>query len=168
MINTEELIEKYQLIPHPEGGYFRETYRSEGVISQNALPPNFKGDRNYCTGIYFLLPQGTKSHLHRIQSDEIWHFYLGGSMTLILIHEDYGVQKIILGSNILAGETVQFVVPAGWWFGGYPNLESSYSFVGCTVAPGFDFADFELAERTHLMSRFPESEDLILKLTSEL
>jgi len=63
---------------------------------------------------------------------------------------------------------VQFVVPAGWWFGGYPNSESSYSFVGCTVAPGFDFADFELAERTHLMSRFPESEDLILKLTSEL
>ncbi|WRH67061.1 MAG: cupin domain-containing protein [Planktothrix sp. GU0601_MAG3] len=78
MMTVEELIEKYQLIPHPEGGYFRETYRSDGVIPHSALPGNFKGDRNYCTGIYFLLPQGTKSCLHRIQSDEMWHFYLGG------------------------------------------------------------------------------------------
>lgn len=167
MITVEQLIEKYQLIPHPEGGYFRETYRSEGVIPDSALPGNFKGDRNYCTGIYFLLPQGTKSCLHRIQSDEMWHFYLGGSMTLILMHEDYGIQNIILGSDILAGETVQFVVPAGWWFGGYPNSESVYSFVGCTVAPGFDFADFELADRTNLLSKFPESSDLILKLTPD-
>ncbi len=167
MITVEELIAKYQLIPHPEGGYFRETYRSEGVISQQVLPEKFKGDRNYCTGIYFLLPQGKKSCLHRIQSDEMWHFYLGGSMTLILMHEDYGVQKMILGSNILAGEQVQFVVPAGWWFGGYPNTESSYSFVGCTVAPGFDFADFELANRDELLQKFPGSTDIILTLTPE-
>lgn len=167
MITVEQLIEKYQLIPHPEGGYFRETYRSEGVIPDSALPDNFKGDRNYCTGIYFLLPQGTKSCLHRIQSDEMWHFYLGGSMTLVLMHEDYGVQNIILGSDIQAGETVQFIVPAGWWFGGYPNSESAYSFVGCTVAPGFDFADFELGTRTDLLSKFPESSELILKLTPD-
>ncbi|WP_254174754.1 cupin domain-containing protein [Planktothrix pseudagardhii] len=167
MITVEELIKKYQLIPHPEGGYFRETYRSEGVIPNSALPDNFKGDRNYCTGIYFLLPQGTKSCLHRIQSDEMWHFYLGGSMTLVLMHEDYGLQNIILGSDIQQGETVQFVVPAGWWFGGYPNSESAYSFVGCTVAPGFDFADFELATRTDLLSKFPESSELILKLTPD-
>lgn len=167
MITVEKLIEKYQLIPHPEGGYFRETYRSEGVIPHQALPDNFKGDRNYCTGIYFLLPQGTKSCLHRIQSDEMWHFYLGGSMTLVLMHEDYGVQNIILGSDIQAGETVQFVVPGGWWFGGYPNPESMYSFVGCTVAPGFDFADFELGTRTDLISKFPESSELILKLTPD-
>jgi predicted cupin superfamily sugar epimerase len=167
MITVEKLIEKYQLIPHPEGGYFRETYRSEGVIPHQALPDNFKGDRNYCTGIYFLLPQGTKSCLHRIQSDEMWHFYLGGSMTLVLMHEDYGVQNIILGSDLQAGETVQFVVPAGWWFGGYPNSESVYSFVGCTVAPGFDFADFELGTRTDLISKFPESSELILKLTPD-
>ncbi|MFM6450519.1 MAG: cupin domain-containing protein [Planktothrix sp.] len=167
MITVEKLIEKYQLIPHPEGGYFRETYRSEGVIPHQALPDNFKGDRNYCTGIYFLLPQGTKSCLHRIQSDEMWHFYLGGSMTLVLMHEDYGVQNIILGSDLQAGETVQFFVPAGWWFGGYPNSESAYSFVGCTVAPGFDFADFELGTRTDLISKFPESSELILKLTPD-
>ncbi|MFM6401178.1 cupin domain-containing protein [Planktothrix sp.] len=167
MITVEKLIEKYQLIPHPEGGYFRETYRSEGVVPHQALPDNFKGDRNYCTGIYFLLPQGTKSCLHRIQSDEMWHFYLGGSMTLVLMHEDYGVQNIILGSDLQAGETVQFVVPAGWWFGGYPNSESAYSFVGCTVAPGFDFADFELGTRTDLISKFPESSELILKLTPD-
>lgn len=167
MITVEQLIEKYQLIPHPEGGYFRETYRSEGVIPNSALPDNFKGDRNYCTGIYFLLPQGTKSCLHRIQSDEMWHFYLGGSMTLVLMHEDYGLQNIILGSDIQQGETVQFVVPGGWWFGGYPNSESAYSFVGCTVAPGFDFADFELGTRTDLLSKFPESSELILKLTPD-
>lgn len=167
MITVEQLIKKYQLISHPEGGYFRETYRSEGVIPHQALPDNFKGDRNYCTGIYFLLPQGTKSCLHRIQSDEMWHFYLGGSMTLVLMHEDYGVQNIILGSDLQAGETVQFVVPAGWWFGGYPNSESAYSFVGCTVAPGFDFADFELGTRTDLISKFPESSELILKLTPD-
>ena len=88
-------------------------------------------------------------------------------MTLVLMHEDYGVQNIILGSDLQAGETVQFVVPAGWWFGGYPNSESAYSFVGCTVAPGFDFADFELGTRTDLISKFPESSELILKLTPD-
>lgn len=88
-------------------------------------------------------------------------------MTLVLMHEDYGVQNIILGSDLQAGETVQFVVPAGWWFGGYPNSESVYSFVGCTVAPGFDFADFELGTRTDLISKFPESSELILKLTPD-
>lgn len=167
MVTAEELIEYYQLMPHPEGGYFRETYRSDGVIPQQALPKEFKGDRNYCTGIFFLLPQGTKSHLHKIQSDEMWHFYLGGSMTLILMHEDYGVQEITLGADIKAGQTLQYVVPAGWWFGAYPNPESAYSFVGCTVAPGFDFADFELAQRSELLTLLPEFEDIILKLTAE-
>lgn len=165
MVTAEELIEYYQLIPHPEGGYFRETYRSDGIISQQALPEEFTGDRNYCTGIFFLLPEGTISRLHKIKSDEMWHFYLGGSMTLVLMHEDYGVQEITLGSDIKAGQALQYVVPAGWWFGSYPNPGSDYSFVGCTVAPGFDFADFELASRSELLTLLPEFEEIILKLT---
>lgn len=165
MIAVEELIELYQLQPHPEGGYFQETYRSDGIIPAQMLPKKFNGDRCYSTAIYFLLPEGTKSRLHRINSDEIWHFYLGGSMTLIQLHEEYGMKEIILGSYVSSGEKLQYVVPAGWWFGSYPNPGSKYSFVGCTVAPGFDFADFEIGERSQLLKTFPNAADIINKLT---
>lgn len=147
-ISFQDLIALYELEPHPEGGFFKETYRDSGVIDQDSLPENFTGDRNFSTAIYFLIPEGKKSHLHRLKSDEVWHFYLGEPLTLIQISEQGKVEKIILGQDVKKGHKVQHVVPKGCWFGSYPNPNSGFSFVGCTVAPGFDFADFEMGLRT--------------------
>ena len=158
---VDELVRLYQLQPHPEGGFFKETFRDNGVIQQKALPPHFKGNRNFSTAIYFLLPEGTKSRLHRIASDEVWHFYLGDPMTVAQISPQGEVEKIILGQDVKAGQKIQHVVPAGYWFGAYPNPGSRFSFVGCTVAPGFDFADFEMGKRDELLKIFPKAKTVI-------
>lgn len=159
------LIETYGLAPHPEGGFFRESYRAAETIPQSALPSRFAGERRHCTAIYFLLPEGSKSNLHRIKSDEVWHFYLGGPLTLAQIHPGGRTKMVTLGQDISRGEKLQHVVPMGCWFGAYPNPSSGFSFVGCTVAPGFDFADFELGQRSRLIRKFPGAKALIERLT---
>lgn len=164
-VTIAALISLYNLQPHPEGGFFKETYRDAGVIRHDALPKPFTGERNYSTAIYFLLPEGKKSHLHRIRSDEVWHFYLGGPLTLIQISPDGKREQIILGQDIQHGQTVQHVVPKDYWFGAYVNPHAEFSFVGCTVAPGFDFADFELGNRDALLQRYPQAKEDILLLT---
>ena len=163
MLSVEELIRKFDLKNHPEGGYFTQSYRSSEMISQHALPSRYKGDRSFSTSIYFLLPSGTVSHLHRITSDEIWHFYSGGPLELLQLHPDGNMEKVILGQDLEAGQKVQHVVPAGCWFGARPADDSPYSFVGCTVAPGFDFADLELADPADLCRVFPAFKKDILR-----
>jgi len=165
MLTVTELIKFYDLQTHPEGGYFRETYRSTGEIPQASLPAEFTGNRSFSTAIYFLLTAGEKSCLHQIKSDEIWHFYLGDPLVLWQMHPDHGAEKIVLGQNIQQGEKLQHVVPAGWWFGAYPAMNSQYSLVGCTVAPGFDFADFTMGDRPYLLALFPEYAEIINQLT---
>lgn len=160
-ITVEELIKLYSLKPHPEGGYYKETYRATGVIPKRVLPDGFHGDRNYSTAIYYLLPEGTKSKLHRLATDEILHFYLGDPMTYVAIGPDGKVEKTILGTDVKAGQKLQHVVPAGCWFGGYPNPGSRFSFIGATVAPGFDFQDFELGSRSELLKQFPNAKEII-------
>lgn len=162
---VDELVKIHDLQPHPEGGYFKETYRAGGAVAQQALPKSFKGNRNFSTAIYFLLPEGNKSLLHRIPSDEVWHFYLGDPLTIVQIGPEGDVEKIVLGQNVSKGEKLQHVVPAGFWFGAYPNPGSRYSFVGCTVAPGFDFADFEMGDRAKLLKKFPKAKEAIELLT---
>jgi len=164
-VNLKDLIELYGLQPHPEGGYFKETYRASETVVRTALPERFGGDRNFSTAIYFLLPEGSKSHLHRIKSDEVWHFYLGGPLTLVQISPEGKVEKIILGQDVKNGHKVQHVVPRGYWFGASPNKGARFSFVGCTVAPGFDFEDFEMGKREELLRQFPDSADVIEKFT---
>ncbi|MBI4366534.1 MAG: cupin domain-containing protein [Deltaproteobacteria bacterium] len=164
-VTVPELVAQFALQPHPEGGYFRETYRDAGRIAKAVLPERFHGDRRYSTAIYFLLPEGTKSRLHRIASDEIWHFYLGDPMTIVQIAPDGAVERIVLGQDLRAGQRFQHVVPAGYWFGAYPNPGSRYAFVGCTVAPGFDFADFTIARRADLLARYPAAREAIELLT---
>lgn len=166
-ITVEELVRLYDLQPHPEGGFFKEGFRDNGVIPQKALPPYFKGNRNFSTAIYFLLPEGAKSRLHRIASDEVWHFYLGDPMTVAQISPKGEVEKIVLGQDVKAGQRVQHVVPQGYWFGAYPNSGSRFSFVGCTVAPGFDFADFEIGQRAELLKQFPKAKEVIEFLTDD-
>jgi predicted cupin superfamily sugar epimerase len=155
MLSLENLIKKFDLKAHPEGGYFKEYYRSSETISQQALPVRFKGDRCFSTSIYFLLPYGSISRLHRIAADEIWHFYLGGPLELLQLFPEGKIEKIVLGQDVEAGQMLQHVVPAGCWFGATPVEGSTYSFVGCTVAPGFDFDDFEMADVDALGRQFP-------------
>ena len=162
--SAEELIERLQLLKHPEGGWYRETYRSESVISATAISDRFLGNRSACTAIYFLLKSGDISALHRIQSDELWHFYTGDSLTVHVITPQGEYYPLHLGAKLSAGETFQCIVPAGCWFGAELPGEG-YSLVGCTVAPGFDFADFEMGNRADLMRQFPEQTEIIHRLT---
>ncbi|ADB41572.1 cupin domain-containing protein [Spirosoma linguale] len=158
-------VQTYNMQPHPEGGYFAETYRAAETIPQSALPERFGGDRAFSTAIYFLLESHHVSALHRIASDEVWHFYAGGALEIFVITPIGDLSVIRLGSNPAQGEVFQAVVPAGCWFGSKPATGVDFSLVGCTVAPGFDFADFEMADREQLLAEFPEHRAVIERLT---
>lgn len=158
-------IEHYKMQTHPEGGYFAETYRSTEKIPQNALPSRFKGERSFATGIYFLLESHHISALHRIKSDEMWHFYAGCPLDVFMIDEAGNLTVFRLGNNPENGEVFQAVVPAGVRFGSKPTLLNSYSLVGCTVSPGFDFEDFEMKSRGELLEMFPKHREVVEMLT---
>jgi predicted cupin superfamily sugar epimerase len=161
------IIEKYQLQPHPEGGFYTETYRSSGLIPKAALPTNFTGERYFSTAILFLLNENDISALHRLKQDEVWHFYLGGPLRLVMISPDGKFSETMLGQNLASDYAVQAVIPAGYWFGAKPIEGAVFSFTGCTVAPGFDFADFELAKRSEMLSLFPDLEPIIMEFTRQ-
>lgn len=160
----EQIIEKLGLEPHPEGGYYKEIYRSEGVIMNDSLPDNMEGTRNYATGIYFLLPSRKFSAFHRIKQDEIWHYYKGSAICLHIISPEGVYTTHIVGNDILNGEQSQLVVKSGDWFAATVIEDDSYSLVGCTVAPGFDFADFELAKKEELVNIYPDLSQIIGQL----
>ncbi len=165
MKGAEYWIEGLGLEPHPEGGFYSQTYRAEGSIASCCLPKEMQGSRAYSTAIYFLLHGKQSSALHRIRSDEIWHFYTGASLTLHCFTETGEYSTLKLGPDFEYGEVYQAEVPAGCWFGATVNVPSSYSLVGCTVAPGFDFQDFELGKREELIRLYPEHERIITRLT---
>jgi predicted cupin superfamily sugar epimerase len=159
-------VGKYNLAAHPEGGFYAETYRSFENIAQKALPEGFGGDRSFSTGIYFLLEKHNFSAFHRIKSDEMWHFYQGEALEIFVIYPVSGKLDVIrLGDDPDKGETFQAVVPANTWFASRPASGSKYALVGCTVAPGFDFEDFEMADRETLRASFPQHAKLIEELT---
>ncbi len=158
-------IEKLALAKHPERGYFRETYRSDGIIPKNALPRGFDGKRCFSTAIYFLLERDDFSAFHRIKSDELWHFYTGSSLFVHVIDRAGEYSRIKLGDNPEEGECLQAVVKAGCWFGSCPGGPGSYALVGCTVAPGFDFRDFEMGNREDLIGLYPGHAEIIRSLT---
>lgn len=162
-LTAEELITNLQLVRHPEGGWFRENYRSGESLSGNALPERFGGSRSFSTAIYFLLEAGDISALHRIKSDEIWHFYAGSPLVIHAIHPDGRYQPQHLGVDTAGGELYQAVVPHGCWFGA--ESTGAFTLVGCTVSPGFDFADFEMADRQELSACYPQHRELIERLT---
>jgi uncharacterized protein len=154
-MTPQHLITHFQLQPHPEGGWYAQSYRSTESIPAAALPERFTGDRLFSTAIYFLLEQGNFSAFHRIKSDECWHFYSGDPLEIFILHADGSLQVVTLGSSIDKGHQFQFVVPANCWFASRPAAGSRYCFVGCTVSPGFDFADFEMANATKLSEEYP-------------
>ena len=163
-MTAEQYIDHLQLLPHPEGGFYRETYRSEIKISNECLPQEFGGDRTTSTAIYYLLKSGDYSAFHKIKSDECWHFYAGGRLLSHMIDVNGRYDLMPLGNNIGKGETLQFVVPANTWFASEPAPETAFSLVGCTVAPGFDFRDFEMADKDQFLNEHFKHEDLIKRL----
>jgi predicted cupin superfamily sugar epimerase len=159
----ETYIQQLNLQPHPEGGWYAETYRSKESIS--GLPARFTGPRNFSTGIYFLLPGSAFSAFHRIRSDEMWHFYDGDMLEVFVIDEQGGLQIIKLGRDIANGQVYQATVPQGLWFASRCSVKEGFSLVGCTVSPGFDFADFEIADRSQLLQEYPQHGEWIERLT---
>ena len=161
---ADEIIKRYKLIKHIEGGYYYRGYTSKDIISAQDLPKRFGGDRPLATAIYYLIPGKVISKLHRLKADEIWHFYLGDQFTLIEISEKGNLKKTILGQDILNNQEVQYVVPNNTWFGGFVNEPGEYSFVGCQPAPGFDEKDFELCEERFFINHFPSLKEEILPI----
>lgn len=143
-MNAQELISILDLKPHPEGGYYKETYRAAQIIN----------NRNVSTAIFYLLEDKDKSHFHRIKSDELWFYHSGEPLELLMI-ENNQITTIILGNDIANGQVLQAIIPANTWFAARVRDGAGYSLFSCTVAPGFDFADFELAERQELLRQFP-------------
>ena len=164
MFTARQFIQQYNLQPHPEGGWYKETYRSNEFILKQALPKRFSDARVFSTAIYFLLEQGNFSAFHRIKSDECWHFYAGDPLAVYVIQEDGNLDIIYLGNDLNKGQVFQFVVPANCWFASKPAPGSEFCFAGCTVAPGFDFADFEMAEVSELLVLSPQHNTIIKEL----
>jgi len=164
---AEDIISTLDLQPHPEGGYYRETYRAELTLPTDALPDSYTGPRNACTGIYYLLTSGTFSAMHRVRSDELFHFYLGDPVDLLELSPDGQGRIVTLGSNPLAGQQPQFLVPAGAWQGTRLQLGGEFALMGCTVSPGFAFDDFDLATRTDLQAHWPAWADAITDRTPD-
>jgi len=160
-------IEKLQLEAHPEGGYFRQTYRSDVMLAKEALPEGFTGTRAASTAIYFLLQGKRFSAFHRLRSDEVWHFYTGEPLAVHVLEPQGGYSLILLGRDFEAGQVLQAVVPAGCWFASHVADWESFAVVGCTVAPGFEFEDFEMGKREELVARYPQRRELIERLTRE-
>ncbi len=154
-MNAKELISYLNLIPHPEGGYYKETYRSNDLSVTN-----IGNKRNLSTAIYYLLEGLDKSHLHRIQSDELWFFHAGKPLEVVFIEN--GIWKsIVLGLDLANGEIPQAMIPAGLWFGSHIKEQKGFCLVSCTVAPGFDFNDFEMANRDELSIIYPHLSEKI-------
>lgn len=160
----QKLISHYHLQPHPEGGWYRQTYKSDETIAADALPERFGGSRSFYTAIYFLLAKGDFSAFHRIKSDECWHFYAGGPLHIYIIKKNGELEMITMGNDIAKGQLFQFVVPAGCWFASRPASGSEFCFAGCTVSPGFEFEDFELADANKLCKTFPLHAEIIKEL----
>lgn len=164
-MTADDYIRLLSLTPHPEGGYYRQTYRAPDMLVGAALPARYDGPRAAATAIYFLLRDDDVSHLHRLQSDEVWHFYTGAALVVHVLMPDGTCHSQILGEDIGAGMVRQFVVPRGAWFGAELCERRGFALVGNTVAPGFEFDDFELADRDWLLDQFPEQRALICRLT---
>jgi hypothetical protein len=158
-MTADEIIRKLDLKPHPEGGYYRETYRSAKLIPGSQPPKAFS------TLIYYMLTPGAVSKFHRLISDEIFHFYMGDPSEWVWLTPGGGMKKIVLGQNLERGEVPQMVIPAGTWFGGRMLPGGNYSLMGTTMAPGFDFADLTFAKREELFKQYPGSSDEIISLT---
>ncbi len=158
-------IEKLGLVAHPEGGYFCEAYKTAGQVAKECLSPGYPGPRSCASLIYYLLKGGRFSALHRLKSDEIWHFYAGSPLSLFVIGLDGNLAQRKLGGDPEKGEAFQVLVNGGEWFGAIVDEPESFTLAGCMVAPGFEYEDFELGARGELLKQYPEHRAIIEMLT---
>jgi predicted cupin superfamily sugar epimerase len=166
VLTAREIIERLQLVPLTiEGGYFRETYRSTLTLPAAALPAKYGGDRNVSTAIYYLLTPETFSAIHRVKSDEVFHFYAGDAVEMLQLWPDGSGRTVTIGNDLAAGHEPQVIVPAGVWQGCRLVRGGHWALMGCTVAPGFDYADFELGNRAELLTAYAPYSALITALT---
>ncbi|MCO5251201.1 MAG: cupin domain-containing protein [Candidatus Kapabacteria bacterium] len=166
-MNTKasEYIEALNMQKHIEGGYFVETFKSQYSVSSEDLPDGFTGKRSLMTSIYFLLEGNDISKLHRVRGDEIWFFHDGSPAIIEIINPNGKVDKMILGTDVKSGQLPQIVIPADTWFTAKIADEDSFVLIACTVAPGFEYVDFELADPEKLILEFPHLKEIILKST---
>src|SRR4051794_36782015 len=168
MLTAEQIIERFQLVPLTiEGGYFRETYRAPLVVPAAGLPRQFTSERNASTAIYYLLTPHTFSAIHIVKSDEVFHFYAGDPIEMLQLWPDGSARVVIISNDLAAGHEPQLVVPAGVWQGCRLVGGGEWALMGCTVAPGFDYADFALADRTELIASYPMHTRMIEALTKK-
>ncbi|WP_415992333.1 cupin domain-containing protein [Desulfovibrio piger] len=160
-LSAQDIIRHYDLMPHVEGGHYRRIWCSSQDLQPESLPCGICGSRPCSTSILYLLQAGERSRLHRIRQDELWHFHLGGPLRLYCLTPDGQELDRILGADILAGQHLLLPMPGGCWFGAEPCPGTDFSLVSCTVAPGFDFRDFELAKAACLVRRYPFAKERI-------
>jgi hypothetical protein len=166
MLTADQIITFFDLKPHEqEGGYFAETYRSSETLSEKALPSRYNGTRSFGTAIYYLLTPEAFSALHRLQSDEIFHFYFGDPVEMLQLWPDGSGRAITIGSDILNGMRPQVIVPRGVWQGARLIKDGRFALLGTTVSPGFEWADYESGQRDELVHSHPQFRDLIMALT---
>jgi predicted cupin superfamily sugar epimerase len=165
MLTAEQIRELLQMRPHPiEGGYFAETYRGSPMLPQSLLP-GYPGDRAISTAIYYLLTPDTFSLMHRVRGDEMFHFYLGDPVEMLQLTPDGSGEVIVLGQDIAAGTRLQHTVTGGVWQGSRVRAGGKYALLGTTMAPGFEYEDYETGQRQDLIVRYPEFSKLITSLT---
>lgn len=162
--NAQYWINKLNLQEHPEGGYFKETYRSKDRLHESKLPDRYRSSRVFGTSIYFLLTTESVSNFHRLTSDEIWHFHFGGTAKIHFLNREGEHSEHLIGNQLEHGQSLQVLIPKGTWFAAEVT-EGDFILVGCTVAPGFEFEDFELADRQSLLSAYPMHKTLIARFT---
>lgn len=165
-MNAEKLKSLLNLVPlSMEGGYFAETYRSAEIISQECLQRRYSSARSVGTAIYYLLEPNTFSELHRVASDEIFHFYLGDPVEMLQLWPDGSGKRVLIGTDIESGMAPQVIVPHGVWQGARLLAGGTFALLGCTVSPGFEYADYENGSRSLLCAAYPEFRDVIGALT---
>ncbi|HEX3436194.1 MAG TPA: cupin domain-containing protein [Pseudacidobacterium sp.] len=165
-MTADDLKKLLKLEPHPcEGGWFIQTWRSEEMIPKSALPSQYVDERAAGTAIYYLLEPHTFSEMHRLASDEVFHFYLGDPVEMLQLWPDGSARTVVLGQNLAAGMQVQVLVPKGVWQGSRLRPGGKLALLGCTVSPGFDYADYESGKRDALIAEFPAAEEMIQELT---
>ena len=180
MINAEFIIKKLELEKHiHEGGYFKESYRSLDMISNDKFHNKKRENkiskekvypekiRPASTLIYYLLVETQYSAIHRVKSDEIWHFYLGSPVTIHIINDEHISPRVQLGNNLENDDNINYVVTKDTWFCAEINDKTSFALMGCTVSPGFDFEDFELGSKDKLLLQYPQHKDLIERFTNQ-
>lgn len=165
MLTAEQIRELLKMLPHPiEGGYFAETYRSAATVPRGALG-GYQGDRSLSTAIYYLLTPETFSAMHRVRGDEMFHFYLGDPVEMLQLNLDGSGEVLLLGPDIASGMRLQHNVPGGVWQGSRVKKGGKYALLGTTMAPGFEYEDYETGQRAGLIARYPGYAELITALT---